>query len=93
MSEQIDTTSAAGLMIFRMLAVLAEFERDLASERTRGAFAYKRSKRERIGQIPFGQVLDADQRTLTPDPVEQAVLVRTTICAMPGCRSERSPRS
>ena len=37
LSEQIDTTSAAGKMIFRMLAVLAEFERDLISERTTSA--------------------------------------------------------
>jgi DNA invertase Pin-like site-specific DNA recombinase len=28
LSEKIDTTSAAGKMVFRMLAVLAEFERD-----------------------------------------------------------------
>ena len=34
LSEKIDTTSAAGKMVFRMLAVLAEFERDIISERT-----------------------------------------------------------
>ena len=34
LSEKIDTTSAAGKMVFRMLAVLAEFERDQVSERT-----------------------------------------------------------
>src|SRR5438445_303625 len=34
LSERIDTTSASGKMIFRMLAVLAEFERDQISERT-----------------------------------------------------------
>ena len=28
LSEKIDTTSAAGKMVFRMMAVLAEFERD-----------------------------------------------------------------
>jgi site-specific DNA recombinase len=39
LSEKIDTTSAAGKMLFRMLAVLAEFERDLISERTWGAMA------------------------------------------------------
>ena len=35
LSEKIDTTSATGKMVFRLLAVLAEFERDLVSERTR----------------------------------------------------------
>jgi DNA invertase Pin-like site-specific DNA recombinase len=34
LSEKIDTTSASGKMVFRLLAVLAEFERDLISERT-----------------------------------------------------------
>ena len=32
LTERIDTTTAAGKMVFRMLAVLAEFERDLVSE-------------------------------------------------------------
>ena len=39
LSERIDTTTAAGKMIFRLFAVLAEFERDLACERTRAALA------------------------------------------------------
>jgi site-specific DNA recombinase len=34
LSESIDTTNAAGKMVFRMLAVLSEFERDLVVERT-----------------------------------------------------------
>lgn len=37
LSERIDTTTAAGKMVFRMLAVLAEFERDQISERTKTA--------------------------------------------------------
>lgn len=46
LSERIDTTSAAGRMVFRMLAVLAEFERDLCGERTKSALAHKRSRGE-----------------------------------------------
>ncbi len=68
LSEKIDTTSASGKMIFRLFAVLAEFERDLISERTRGAMAHKRSKRERIGQVPFGSRLGEDGRALGDDP-------------------------
>ncbi len=74
LSERIDTTSASGKMVFRMLAVLAEFERDLVSERTRSAMAHKRSKSERLGQVPYGCDLDPDGRTLVPNPVELAVL-------------------
>lgn len=60
LSESIDTTSATGKMIFRLLAVLAEFERDLLSERTRAALRHKRSKGERIGQVPYGFALSGD---------------------------------
>lgn len=74
LSERIDTSSAAGKMVFRMLAVLAEFERDLVSERTKSALAFKASRGERIGEIPFGFTLDADLVHLTSDPTEQQTL-------------------
>lgn len=62
LSEAIDTTTAAGKMVFRMLAVLAEFERDLCSERTTSALAFKRRQGLRIsGKIPYGCRLDAGQ--------------------------------
>jgi DNA invertase Pin-like site-specific DNA recombinase len=54
LSERIDTTTAAGKMVFRMLAVLAEFERDQVAERTKGALSHLRSQGKRIsGRIPF----------------------------------------
>jgi site-specific DNA recombinase len=54
LSEKIDTTSAAGKLVFRMFAVLAEFERDLCSERTKAALAHKKQRGEVIGAVPFG---------------------------------------
>ncbi|NLE41016.1 MAG: recombinase family protein [Lentisphaerae bacterium] len=55
LSERIDTTTAAGKMVFRMLAVLSEFERDQVSERTRFALRYKRSAGEKTGgAVPYG---------------------------------------
>jgi site-specific DNA recombinase len=74
LSEQIDTTSAAGKMLFRLLAVLAEFEKDLATERTEGAIAFKRSKGQRVGQVPYGFRVGADGATLEPDPAEVAAI-------------------
>ena len=68
LTESIDTTSAAGKMVFRLLAVLAEFEADLVRERTRGAVAHKRALGERLGQVPIGSRLAPDGRTLEPDP-------------------------
>jgi site-specific DNA recombinase len=74
LSEKIDTTSAAGKMVFRMLAVLAEFERDLVSERTKAALSLKKSRGERVGQIPFGYKLAGNGTSLIPDPIEQDTL-------------------
>ena len=73
LSEKIDTTSAAGKMVFRMLAVLAEFERDQIGERTRAALAHKRSKREKTGgDVPFG--FDCVDGQLMPNRAEQKVI-------------------
>ncbi len=74
LSERIDTTSAAGKMMFRMLAVLAEFERDQISERTKGALSYKKSQGERTGGIPFGYGMAVDGVHLIEDPTEQDVI-------------------
>lgn len=54
LSERIDTTGAAGKMMFRMLAVLAEFERDVISERTTAALAHKKAIGEKYAPVPFG---------------------------------------
>jgi site-specific DNA recombinase len=74
LSERIDTTTAAGKMVFRMLAVLSEFERDLVSERTTAALALKKSKGERVGQIPFGYDVEPDGVRLVQNTREQEVL-------------------
>ena len=75
LSENIDTTSAAGKMVFRMLAVLAEFERDQIAERTAMGMAYKRSQGHRVSRhLPYGQQLSADGLHLEPQAAEQAVI-------------------
>ncbi|QDV27376.1 recombinase family protein [Aureliella helgolandensis] len=74
LSEKIDTTSAAGKMIFRMLAVMAEFEKDQVSERTRFAMAHKKSKGERVGTIPYGYDLKGDGVNLVENSSEQEVI-------------------
>ncbi len=53
-TEQLDTTTAAGKMVFRLLAVLAEFERDLVSERTKAAMAHLKAQGKCCGQVPYG---------------------------------------
>ncbi len=51
LSEQIDTTTAAGRMMFQMLAVLAEFERNLTAERTTSALQHKKATGQKFANI------------------------------------------
>ena len=75
LSERIDTTTAAGKMVFRMLAVLAEFERDLIGERTSAAMQHKRTRREYTGgRPPYGWRLSNDGVNLEPEEREQQVI-------------------
>jgi len=73
-SEKIDTTTAAGRMVFRMLAVLNEFERDQLAERTSAAMQHKKARGERVGAVPYGKALAADGISLVDVPEEQAVV-------------------
>jgi site-specific DNA recombinase len=77
LSERIDTTTASGKLAFRMLAVLAEFERDQISERTRAAMAHLRSSQRRFSRFaPYGWDFDDDGEVLLPNLVEQRVIGR-----------------
>lgn len=76
LSERIDTTSAAGKMVFRMLAVLNEFERDLISERTTTAMAHLRTQNRFLGQVPYGFRLNGDGKTLSRDEDENRSVAR-----------------
>ena len=53
--ENIDTTSASGKMMFQMLAVLAEFERNLGGERTANVLQSKKANSQvYTNQTPYG---------------------------------------
>lgn len=54
LSDSIDTSSSVGTMMFQMLAVVAEFERNLIRERTRDALAYRKSIGVRLGRPEKG---------------------------------------
>ena len=54
LTEKIDTTTAAGKMLFRMLAVLNEFESDQISERTKAALSHMKAKGEAYNHCPLG---------------------------------------
>ena len=75
LSERIDTTSATGKMVFRMLAVLAEFERDQIAERTKGALLHLKTQGKRISRIiPFGYDLARDGESLLTNAAEHTTI-------------------
>ena len=92
LSEKIDTTSASGKMVFRLMAVLAEFERDQISERTSAAMQHM--KREGLytgGKVRFGFRRGADGR-LEEDEIEQAIMERTRALSSEGLGLSRVAR-
>lgn len=57
LEEKLDTSSAAGELIFHVFGAIAQFERRLIAERTRDGIAAARAK----GKIPGRQPLDIDK--------------------------------
>ncbi len=77
LSESLDTSTATGRLIFRLLSSLSEFERDALSEKTRDALAHMRRTNRRISsKIPFGYELATDGATLLPVAHEQEAISR-----------------
>ena len=61
LTEQIDTTTPGGKLIFHVFGALAEFERDLIRERTRAGLAAARA-RGRLGGRPRAAGLNTPQK-------------------------------
>jgi site-specific DNA recombinase len=72
--QAIDTSTAMGRFFLTVMAGAAEMERNLIRERTTSGMAFKRSKGERVGAIPFGHRLAADGVALELEPAEQEVI-------------------
>ncbi|TAW06959.1 recombinase family protein (plasmid) [Rhizobium ruizarguesonis] len=59
LTENIDTTSAGGRLVFHLLASMAEFERCLIRERTCAGLEAARARGQRLGRRPS---LNEDER-------------------------------
>jgi DNA invertase Pin-like site-specific DNA recombinase len=69
--EAVDTSTASGKLFHNIIACLSEWERGVISERTRDALRYKRSKGERVGEVPYGYRVTDDGMILEPILEEQ----------------------
>ncbi len=54
-TEQIDTSSPTGKVLFTMVSAFAEFERELMSERVRAGIARARAQGKPHGRAPFSE--------------------------------------
>jgi DNA invertase Pin-like site-specific DNA recombinase len=81
LQESIDTTTPGGKLIFHMFGALAEFERNLVSERTKAGLEAARARGRRGGRP---KKLDAQQRELAIDLYKQKKHGIDEICRLLG---------
>lgn len=73
-ADCVDTRTAAGRLVLNVLLSVAQWEREVISERTRDTLRYKISQSQRVGKIRFGFDLSANGKTLVPNALEQQAL-------------------
>ncbi len=75
--EGTDGSDPTAVLMRRIVDAFAEYERLVIGARTKAAMTVKRANGQRVSRIvPFGFDLDANGKTLTPNPTEQAVIER-----------------
>src|SRR5690349_24780448 len=85
-SEQLDTSTPAGKMVFTVLGAVAELERDLIAERVRAGVRNARAKGKKLGR-PRVKVSDSQVRTLTDQGLSMAAIAKQLgISAATVCR-------
>jgi DNA invertase Pin-like site-specific DNA recombinase len=87
LQESIDTTTSGGKLVFHVFGALAEFERELITERTNAGLASARS-RGRLGgrpkamtvkQLRIAQTMLKDPRTTIKEVCETLQVSKTTL--------------
>jgi DNA invertase Pin-like site-specific DNA recombinase len=67
LSEQLDTSTPTGKMVFTVLGAVAELERSLIVERVRAGMRNARAKGKRIGRPPRTQLSPEDRRSIAEE--------------------------
>lgn len=88
-AESLDTGSAAGRLVLNIMVSVSQWEREAIGERTRTAMQHKRTKGERVGEIPFGFRLGVDGTHLEAEPLEQSIIARIKALALDGISTRR----
>ncbi len=74
-TEPIDTGGPFGRMMLQLLAVFAEFERNIIIDRVKSGMTAKAAKGKWAGGTrPYGYLVDPDTHVLTPHPDEAPTL-------------------
>lgn len=60
--------------MLNILGSVAQWERDIISERTKDAMAFKRKNGKRVGAIPYGHDLERDGEILVRNEDEQKII-------------------
>jgi putative DNA-invertase from lambdoid prophage Rac len=79
------TDEGIGGLIITILAAVAEFERELISERTRAAIAHRRSQGLACGRLPWGSTTGPDKRLMLHPNLAKAIelMRRQYVAAVP----------
>lgn len=78
--ERIDTSTASGRLMLRLLVEISQWEREVIAERTKAALAQKRVRGERLGGTPLGyrtvSIEGANVMVVDDEEMETVRLVR-----------------
>jgi DNA invertase Pin-like site-specific DNA recombinase len=82
LTEQIDTSTSGGTLIFHVFAALAEFERDVIRERTQAGLAAARARGRRGGRPKAAALNDAKKVALAQKLYDDETHSTDEICKM-----------
>lgn len=81
--EQVDTSTAAGKLMFTMISAFAQFERDSISDRTKAALARLKSEGKQVGrgqEIDRAQVYELAKQGLKAPAIAQKLGISASHC-------------
>lgn len=91
-TQGIDTSTAVGRMIFGQLAVFAEYERSLISERTKAGMAAAKARGVHVGRPRFSQTMETALNELADLDVVYSVSDEEIESRFERATSNHSPR-